>query len=39
VRSTFTEVGPAVEPREDRVVDLGAGTADVDSYLAGLWSK
>jgi len=39
VRSTFTEVGPAVDPRDDPVVDLGSGTADVDSYLAGLWSE
>jgi DNA helicase-2/ATP-dependent DNA helicase PcrA len=39
VRSTFAELGPAVDPRDDPVVDLGAGAAGVDSYLAGLWSE
>jgi DNA helicase-2/ATP-dependent DNA helicase PcrA len=39
VRSTFAEVGPAVDPRDDAVVDLGEARADVDAYLAGLWSE
>ena len=39
VRSTFTELGPQVAPRDDAVVDIGAATVDVDTYLAGLWSE
>ncbi|MGZ8583304.1 MAG: 3'-5' exonuclease, partial [Actinomycetota bacterium] len=39
VRSTFTELGPQVSPRDDAVVDIGAATVDVDTYLAGLWSE
>jgi DNA helicase-2/ATP-dependent DNA helicase PcrA len=37
VRATFAEQGPRVEPAPD-AVDL-RGTADVDTYLAGLWAE
>ena len=36
VRSTFTEIGPSIDPEDPDVVDL-TGSVDVDAYLAGLW--
>ncbi|MGH2540484.1 MAG: 3'-5' exonuclease, partial [Actinomycetota bacterium] len=38
VRSTFEEIGPAVDAKDSDVVDL-TGSVDVDAYLAGLWSE
>ena len=39
VRATFDEVGPAVDACDDVVIDLGSTMADVDTYLAGLWTE
>jgi len=39
VRATFDKIGPAVSAGDSDVIDLGAGTVDVDAYLAGLWSE
>jgi DNA helicase-2/ATP-dependent DNA helicase PcrA len=37
VRDRFEVIAPATDPTADAVVDL-TGTADVDAFLAGLWS-
>ncbi|MBA3765145.1 MAG: ATP-binding domain-containing protein, partial [Actinobacteria bacterium] len=39
VRATFDEIGPAVSAGDSDMIDLGAGTVDIDAYLAGLWSE
>ena len=39
VRATFDEIGPAVSAGDSDMMDLGAGTVDIDAYLAGLWSE
>ena len=39
VRATFDEIGPVVDACDDEVVGLGSAVADVDTYLAGLWTE